>query len=73
MDYGINRSFFCNNTLTPEGILKGNSPYLYGEAVKANLRRGARRLPGITQWPNPELGYEVLHLSIVSARQHTKI
>ena len=44
------------------GILKGNSPYLYGEAVKANLRRGARRLPGITQWPNPELGYGVLCL-----------
>lgn len=42
------------------GILKRNSPYLYGEAVKANLRRGARRLPGITQWPNPELGYGVL-------------
>ena len=39
------------------GILQGNSPYLYGEAVKANLRRGARRLPGITKWPNPELGY----------------
>lgn len=39
------------------GILKGNSPYLYGEAVKANLRRGARQLPGINQWPNPQLGY----------------
>lgn len=44
------------------GILQGNSPYLYGEAVKANLRRGARRLPGITKWPNPELGYGVLCL-----------
>lgn len=44
------------------GILRGNSPYLYGEAVKANLRRGARRLPGITQWPNPELGYGILCL-----------
>lgn len=42
------------------GILKGNSPYLYGEAVKANLRRGARQLPGINQWPNPQLGYGVL-------------
>ena len=38
------------------GILKGNSPYLYGEAVKANLRRGARQLPGIGQWPNQQLG-----------------
>ncbi|MCI5699001.1 MAG: S8 family serine peptidase [Lachnospiraceae bacterium] len=44
------------------GILQRNSPYLYGEAVKANLRRGARRLPGITKWPNPELGYGVLCL-----------
>ena len=42
------------------GILKGNSPYLYGEAVKANLRRGARQLPGIGQWPNQQLGYGVL-------------
>lgn len=42
------------------GILKGNSPYLYGEAVKANMRRGARQLPGINQWPNPQLGYGVL-------------
>ena len=44
------------------GIIKGNDPYLYGEAVKANLRKGARHLPGITQWPNPELGYGVLYL-----------
>lgn len=44
------------------GILQGNSPYLYGEAVKANLRRGARQLPGFTQWPNPTLGYGVLCL-----------
>lgn len=44
------------------GIIQGNQPYLYGEAVKANLRRGARQLPGITKWPNPELGYGVLNL-----------
>lgn len=44
------------------GIVRGNDPYLYGEAVKANLRRGARQLPGIRQWPNPELGYGVLDL-----------
>lgn len=45
------------------GIVRGNDPYLYGEAVKANLRRGARQLPGIRQWPNPELGYGVLDLA----------
>lgn len=44
------------------GIIKGNDPYLYGEAVKANLRRGARQLPGILHWPNQELGYGVLDL-----------
>lgn len=44
------------------GIINGNEPYLYGEALKANLRKGARQLPGIMQWPNPELGYGVLCL-----------
>lgn len=44
------------------GIIRGNDPYLYGEAIKANLRRGARQLPGIRQWPNSELGYGVLDL-----------
>jgi len=34
----------------------------YGDAVKANLRKGARRLAGIEKWPNPELGYGVLDL-----------
>lgn len=44
------------------GIINGNEPYLYGESLKANLRKGARQLPGITRWPNPELGYGVLCL-----------
>ena len=44
------------------GIIQGNDPYLYGDAVKANLRKGARQLPGIAQWPNQELGYGVLDL-----------
>lgn len=44
------------------GLIKGNSEYLFGQALKANLRRGARRLPGYTEWPNPELGYGVLCL-----------
>ena len=39
------------------GIIQENDPYLYGEALKANLRKGARQLPGILSWPNPELGY----------------
>ena len=39
------------------------SPYLtapYGEKVKAYLRRGARELPGFTEYPNPLVGYGAL-------------
>lgn len=39
------------------GIVKGNDPYLYGEKVKAYLRRGAKPLPGFTVYPNPQVGY----------------
>ena len=42
------------------GIVKGNDPYLYGEKVKAYLRRGARELPGYNEWPNALLGYGAL-------------
>ncbi len=39
------------------GIVRNNDPYLYGEKVKAYLRRGARPLPGFTEYPNPQVGY----------------
>ena len=42
------------------GIQNGNDPYLYGEKVKAYLRRGARPLPGFTQYPNPQIGWGTL-------------
>lgn len=42
------------------GIVQGNDPYLYGEKVKAYLRRGARQLPGYSEWPNALLGYGAL-------------
>ncbi len=42
------------------GIIQKNDPYLYGEKVKARLKRGARQLPGFANWPNQELGYGVL-------------
>ena len=42
------------------GIVQGNDPYLYGEKVKAYLRRGARELPGYSEWPNSLLGYGAL-------------
>lgn len=44
------------------GIVRGNDLYLYGEKVKAYLRRGAKQLPGYGPWPNPRLGYGVLCL-----------
>lgn len=39
------------------GIIDGNDSFLYGEKVKAYLRRGARQIPGFAQWPNPQMGY----------------
>lgn len=45
------------------GIIKGNDPYLYGEKVKAYLRRGAGQLPGFTEYPNPQVGYGALCVS----------
>lgn len=42
------------------GIVNGNDPYLYGEKVRAYLRRGARQLPGFNEWPNNVVGYGAL-------------
>lgn len=42
------------------GIVKGNDPYLYGEKVKAYLRRGARPLRGEEVYPNARVGYGAL-------------
>lgn len=42
------------------GIVKKNDMYLYGEKVKAYLRRGARQLPGYEKWPNNQFGYGAL-------------
>ncbi len=42
------------------GIVDGNDPYLYGEKVKAYLRRGARQMPGFEVFPNPQVGYGAL-------------
>ncbi len=42
------------------GIVRNNDPYLYGEKVKAYLRRGARPLPGFDVYPNSQVGYGAL-------------
>lgn len=42
------------------GMIDGNDPFLYGEKVKAYLRRGARQLPGFSEFPNALVGYGTL-------------
>ncbi len=42
------------------GIVQGNDPYLYGDKVKAYLRKGARPLLGESEYPNPRVGYGAL-------------
>lgn len=42
------------------GIIRGNDPFLYGNKVKAYLRRGARNLPGFSEIPNFRIGYGAL-------------
>ena len=39
------------------GIVDGNDPFLYGEKIKAYLINGARPLQGLTEYPNPQVGY----------------
>ena len=39
------------------GIVRGNDPFLYGEKVKACLRKGARPLRGEIEYPNDRVGY----------------
>lgn len=45
------------------GIVKGNDPFLYGEKVKAYLRRGAQPLRGEGTYPNERVGWGVLCVS----------
>lgn len=42
------------------GIVRGNDAFLFGNKVKAFLRRGARALPGFTQIPNARIGFGAL-------------
>jgi subtilisin family serine protease len=45
------------------GILEGNDRFLYGEKLKAYLRKGARTLPAFQKYPNPETGWGALCLN----------
>ena len=40
--------------------MEGNDPYLYGEKVKAYLRKGAKPIRGETEYPNARVGYGAL-------------
>lgn len=42
------------------GIVMGNDPFLYGEKVKAYLRRGTRPLRGEAIYPNERVGFGAL-------------
>ncbi len=42
------------------GIVRGNDPYLYGEKVKAYLRKGAKPIRGESAYPNEKTGYGAL-------------
>lgn len=42
------------------GIVRGNSPYLYGEKMKAYLRKGAKPIRGESVYPNEKVGYGAL-------------
>lgn len=42
------------------GIVMGNDPYLYGEKVKAYLRKGAKPIRGVAEYPDPRVGYGAL-------------
>ncbi|MCM1154114.1 MAG: S8 family serine peptidase [Ruminococcus flavefaciens] len=42
------------------GIVNGNDPYLYGEKVKAYLRKGATPIRGEREYPNERVGFGAL-------------
>ena len=42
------------------GLVRGNDPYLYGEKMKAYLRKGAKAIRGEDVYPNEKVGYGAL-------------
>ncbi|MBO5303226.1 MAG: S8 family serine peptidase [Lachnospiraceae bacterium] len=42
------------------GIAQKRDVFLYGEKLKAYLIRGARQLPAVREYPNPQIGWGVL-------------
>lgn len=52
----------CAALLMEWGIVRGNDRYLYGEKVKAYLRRGAQPIRGESEYPNERVGFGALCL-----------
>jgi subtilisin family serine protease len=52
----------CAALLLEYGIVRGKSPYLYGEKLKSYLLAGARPLRGIDIYPDIRVGYGALCL-----------
>lgn len=46
--------------LMEHGIVQGNDIYMYGQKLKAFLTKGAKKLPGYTQYPNDLVGWGAL-------------
>ena len=42
------------------GIVRGNDIYLYGEKIKAYLRKGAKPVRGEEKYPNDKVGWGAL-------------
>ena len=53
----------CAALLMEWGIVRGNDRYLYGEKVKAYLRRGAQPIRGEKDYPNERVGFGRLCLA----------
>ncbi len=52
----------CCACMMQWGIIDANDPFLYGEKLKAYLRKGARTLPAFPVYPNPATGWGALCL-----------
>jgi len=52
----------CNSMalLMEWGMIRGNDPYLYGEKMKAYLRKGAKPIRGEVRYPNEKVGWGAL-------------
>ena len=53
--------------------MKGNDPFLYGEKVKAYLRKGAQSVGGYEEYPNVEVGWGGERYNKVTLKKVSKI